>query len=454
MMEQELVNGHDIDVDVPDDVQNGDINGAVSDIAGVDGIKTVDSISVDHRIKRKAKRLIKQLSKEVVPNGATVLPTNRYLKNSRKPRNGFGRGLPKKGGAGGKGVWGKLGSELEEADVDMNDPNYDSDSLDNGDIELKTIIPEMSEEEIRKSVESIVLEYFEHGDTSEAALGLEELSTGTKRFMIPMLAVEIALDHKPSHREMTSVLISDLYGRVVNQRDIAKAFDFLLKNLPDLILDTPDAPTVLGNFIARAVADDCLPPKFVQSYKDKVDCEHAKQALARADTLLSMKHGLVRLDNVWGVGGGLRPVKYLTRQMTLLLQEYLSSGDLHEAQRCLQDLEVPHFHHELVYEAVVMTIEAINGHTEEMMCKLLKSLFTAVIITINQMERGFMRVYEDMPDICLDVPLAYTVLERFVDRCQKAGFLTEEVIKKLPSRGRKRFVSEGDGGRVKSHDFV
>jgi hypothetical protein len=63
-----------------------------------------------------------------------------------------------------------------------------------------------------------------------------------------------------------------------------------------------------------------------------------------------MKHGLVRLDNVWGVGGGLRPVKYLTRQMTLLLQEYLSSGDLQEATRCLLDLEVPHFHHELVYE--------------------------------------------------------------------------------------------------------
>lgn len=48
--------------------------------------------------------------------------------------------------------------------------------------------------------------------------------------------------------------------------------------------------------------------------------------------------------------------------------------------------------------------------------------------------QGFIRVYEDMPDICLDVPLAYTVLERFVERCQKGGFLTDEVIKKMPSR--------------------
>lgn len=36
--------------------------------------------------------------------------------------------------------------------------------------------------------------------------------------------------------------------------------------------------------------------------------------------------------------------------MNLLLKEYLTSGDVLEAERCLRDLEVPHFHHELVYE--------------------------------------------------------------------------------------------------------
>jgi hypothetical protein len=35
------------------------------------------------------------------------------------------------------------------------------------------------------------------------------------------IAIEVALDHKPSHREMTSILISDLYGHVLKQRDIA-----------------------------------------------------------------------------------------------------------------------------------------------------------------------------------------------------------------------------------------
>ena len=40
-----------------------------------------------------------------------------------------------------------------------------------------------------------------------------------------------------------------------------------------------------------------------------------REALKRAKLLLSMKHGLARLDNVWGVGGGQRPVVYLTNKV-------------------------------------------------------------------------------------------------------------------------------------------
>ena len=68
-------------------------------------------------------------------------------------------------------------------------------------------------------------------------------------------------------REMTSQLVSELYLKVVSQRDIGKALDYLLKQIDDLELDTPEAPTIIGNFIARAIADDCIPPKFLHSYK-------------------------------------------------------------------------------------------------------------------------------------------------------------------------------------------
>jgi programmed cell death protein 4 len=54
------------------------------------------------------------------------------------------------------------------------------------------------------------------------------------------------------------------------------AFDVLLGNLTDLILDAPDAPTILGNFIARAVADDCLPVGAVHAMKGVAKNDHAK----------------------------------------------------------------------------------------------------------------------------------------------------------------------------------
>lgn len=55
----------------------------------------------------------------------------------------------------------------------MNDPNYESDSLDNGDIELKTIIPEASIDEIRvrfaffKAI-ICLLRHPSHGDSAVA----------------------------------------------------------------------------------------------------------------------------------------------------------------------------------------------------------------------------------------------------------------------------------------------
>lgn len=385
-------------------------------------------------------------------SAVTPLPKYRSWKNSRRPRNGHGRGLPKKGGAGGKGVWGAPGSELlEEYVEDANDPNYDSEAVTNGDIEFKQVIVEAEPEEIVRKAEPVILEYFEHGDTNAAVEDFLEFVTAKRSHLVCETIVEIALDHKPSHCEMASVLISDLYGRVLSAKDIAYAFERLLDKLPDLVLDTPDAAVLLSNFVARCVADDCLPPKFVQAQSDARLSPPARQAIHRAETLLSMKQGLVRLDNIWGVGGGIRPVKSLIRQIQLLLKEYLTSGDLAEAMRCVRELEVPHFHHELVYETVLLAVEAINSSVEEQLCTFLAELSRCVIVSPDQMDRGFLRVLEDMSDIVLDVPLAYIMLDRFLERCQHKFRLGDAVLKRVPTRGRKRFVSEGDGGAIKDH---
>ncbi|XP_060688360.1 programmed cell death protein 4-like [Hemiscyllium ocellatum] len=438
-----LLNPEDIDDD--EELNDGEVNGNGT---------PQEKVLREARIKAKAKRRLRRNSsrdsttrESVSESGEPGTDPNspKGKLNDRKSRSGKGRGLPKKGGAGGKGVWGAAGVIYDYEEPDARDPNYD-DAV-QGKTVYGTMVPELDENALQKTVTPIVKEYFEHGDGREVAALLQELNLGKRKHEVPSLAVSLALEGKASHRELTSRLLSDLLGKVLTAADVAKAFDKMLKDLPDLILDTPEAPQVLGQFIARAVADDVLPSNFLDSYKGRVNCDHARAALDRAVVLLSMKRG-VGLDNVWGVGGGQRPVKHLIREMNFILKEFLLSGELAEAEHCLRDLEVPHFHHELVYEAVIMVLES-TGNTAAKMVKLLKMLWESGLVTLDQMNRGFQRVFDELPDINLDVPLVHMILEKFLDLCVQEAVITKQLRDSCPSRGRKRFVSEGDGGRVK-----
>ncbi|XP_053273898.1 programmed cell death protein 4a isoform X1 [Pleuronectes platessa] len=410
------------------------------------------------RLKAKAKRRVRKSSRNSTSEsfsesgdaagGDPNSPKGKVNANDRKSRTGKGRGLPKKGGAGGKGVWGAAGMVYEDEEPDLKDPNYDE--FAQGDTVFAKVVPEVDERELEKMVNPIVQEYFEHGDTKEVQMLLKGLNLGHHKYEFSSLAVSLSLEGKASHRELTSRLLSDLSGKMLSQSEMARAFDKTLKELPDLILDTPEAPQMLGQFIARAIADHVLPMSFLDCYKGKVDCEHARVALDRAAVLLTMKREMVRLDNVWGVGGGLRPVKHLVKEMNLLLKEYLISGDEKEADHCLRDLEVPHFHHELVYEVVVMVLESKGDTASHMMIKLLQSFWKTGLITVDQMNRGFQRVYDELPEINLDVPHAHSLMETFVDLCFQESVITKQLRDACPARGRKRFVSEGDGGVIKT----
>lgn len=389
-------------------------------------------------------------------------------KNSHRSRGRFGRGLAKKNGAGGHFTWGVAGSEFNEHQLESGidpivdnsdplDPNYDSDSEEN--CKFETITPPLNDDEVEKFLTPVILEYFEHGDTNEVRSILEEVNISGNYYKITTVLVSLALEKKSSHRELASILISDLFGNLLRSDDIQRGFDILLSQLDDLELDTPDASTVLGNFIARAIADDCIPPKYVTNAKQHLESKaepsaaeaHALKALVNANSLINAKRGLIRLDTVWGLTGGARPVKYLIKQMRLLLKEYLLSLDVKEAERCLRELEVPHFLHEFVYEAILMGIEDTKKPDElTAIANLLKALSDINLISVDQMKKGFLRLFDEIPDIHIDVPHAYATLEKFMQSCFAVKlFLPRDVIINVPSRGRKRFVSEGDGGRIK-----
>lgn len=101
---------------------------AVVGSPGSEGLMKKPLPILDERLKKRVRKLSRSNSKDGVLGVAgtpNFVAPHRKWKNSRRSRNGYGRGLPKKGGAGGKGVWGKPGSEIyQEADEDdQNDPN-------------------------------------------------------------------------------------------------------------------------------------------------------------------------------------------------------------------------------------------------------------------------------------------------------------------------------------------
>uniref|UniRef100_A0A182T510 MI domain-containing protein n=1 Tax=Anopheles maculatus TaxID=74869 RepID=A0A182T510_9DIPT len=164
---------------------------------------------LDDKLKKRVRKLSRSNSKDGVLGVAgtpNFVSPHRKWKNSRRSRNGYGRGLPKKGGAGRKGVWGKPGSEVyDELDEDPNDPNFDIDAYNSmHNVELKEIVPQMTETQVVKKLETIILEYFEHGDTHEVADALDDLLQPGMKPLVTKTVVAVAFDHKQSQRELTS----------------------------------------------------------------------------------------------------------------------------------------------------------------------------------------------------------------------------------------------------------
>ena len=74
---------------------------------------------------------------------------------------------------------------------------------------------------------------------------IKELNAKKSLHKVIQVLVNVALDRKATVRELSSVLISDMYGSLLSQEDISKGFSGLLSDLPDLTIDAPEAPEVI-----------------------------------------------------------------------------------------------------------------------------------------------------------------------------------------------------------------
>jgi len=207
-----------------------------------------------------------------------------------------------------------------------------------------------------------------------------------------------------------SKLLSTAHPELLSAEHVRKGFERLLEVVDELEIDAPGAGNMLASFLARAIVDEIIPPSFLMDpYIAGIGGDvvvHAKRALSR-------EHQYSRLERVWGPGDG-RTVPELKVEIDNLLLEFLVSGDIAEAERCVRELQVPNFHHELVKRAVVTILDK-SEQEQASMVRLISHLCETEVVSTHQREAGFQKIESLLDDLSLDAPGASTVFQ-FVRR--------------------------------------
>lgn len=346
------------------------------------------------------------------------------------------RDLTKKMGGGQKGLWSKTDEFSSIPKPDQYDPNYDSENDENvilvpdslnhekfyfsdpDDQHLPS--PILNHQDVKIKIDKIISEYYISGDANEAKQSLMEMESLKYHFEIVKRSISLSLDKHEKEREMTSRLLSELYPDVLNTHDIGKGFKRLFEYADDLELDIPNARPLLSTFLARAVVDEILPPIYLM---DPIISKIGGDIVEMAKKKLTIHHGAARLEKGWGPGDG-RPVEELKVAIDQLIQEFLFSKDMIEASQCVQELNVPEFHHEVVKRFLINGFESgINAC--EPISSLMKLLMQNGIISRNQIIKGFERVKTIMSDITLDIPIAPKLFKIYISSGIKDGLLNQ-----------------------------
>ncbi|KAH7298781.1 hypothetical protein KP509_25G058900 [Ceratopteris richardii] len=287
---------------------------------------------------------------------------------------------------------------------------------------LVTIPATESIQEYKNNIGQIIEEFFLTDNVEEAAVGLRDLKLPEYDHYFVKKLISMALDRHDREKEMAAVLLSSLYADVISPEHLFKGFVRLVESADDLVIDIPDALDILALFVARAIVDDILPPSFLQSAVQGLP-EGAKGHdvihLAEKSYLSPPLHAEI-VERRWG-GSTHTTVELVKSKISALLNEYRESGDKAEACRCIRELNVPFFHHEVVKRALVMAMEQKNY--EGLLLSLLKEAADEGLITSSQMSKGFTRLADAIDDLSLDIVNARDLLSQLITTAVKEGFL-------------------------------
>lgn len=268
--------------------------------------------------------------------------------------------------------------------------------------------------------DGIINEFFISGDLEEAEKSINEFNAEHQHHIFVKKAIFVAMEKKAYERELVSKMLSAFYNTVLSSSKISQGFHYALDSLEDASLDIPDAKDTLAKFLARAIIDEILPPKFLRTCDKIAKTKTAKEAIVLAQGHINQSHGSERLSRIWGPGD-LSSVKRLKLEARAIFAEYFVTEDLKEAEDCLRRLNAPSFHFQVVKQAVRLALE--NFQESSKIMTVLKYFVETGLISQNQLVQGFRCCVETLNDTVLDLPGADVLLAKLMEQAKAEGWL-------------------------------
>jgi len=323
-------------------------------------------------------------------------------------------GSPKKGGAGGKGTWGVGGlDDLKAISVaGPKDPNYDSEDEEDEEVIIVRT-------EVASPVEVLIKEFLASGDVDETIKTLKELRIDNPQAYFIKKAIIAAMEKQSYERELVSKLLSSIYNVAVTPEKLAEGFQAVLNSLEDVILDTPDAVDILSKFLARAIVDDVLAPSFLKHAE--VTNPLAEKTLSLAESLINQPFRSRRLAHVWGAGD----FSSVKDETELVFEQFLSNGDIKAADKSVRELNAPHFHPQIVKQALRLALVKDEAERKKIL-SLLAFFAKDSLISNDHLKKGFAHSLEDVEDLKAERPDATTILNGFVHTAKSEGWLDKD----------------------------
>jgi len=91
----------------------------------------------------------------------------------------------------------------------------------------------------------------------------------------------------------------------------------------------------------------------------------------------------------------------------------LASGDVNEALACIEELQSPEYHKNVIYKGIMTAVEKKERQRDDMI-RLFDFLHAKNIVTVEDFEKGFTRALEIIEDIDIDIPYASKFLSTFI----------------------------------------